>query len=414
MTELIKIAIRNIFRNKRRSLFCIAAIFVAVSFIVFIKGMTEGMYGNFETIIKNFEVGDIAIYHKDFEKKKVLLPLQYPIEFENKNLTDIIEDIKKIDGVSDVFPRILTHSSVTNNFVKHIIIWGIDFENETKNKNFNLKTKSNGLIEGNIPDSNKNECLIGVRLAKKMNLKIGDKIISKIISSQFSDKFFELKITGIFDFDCGHIDSNYIIMPFSRLQKIGVLLNKTQTLYIFTKNPKNSYKIKEIVQKLINNPNIIVRNWEESPEYLANVKTNRILMQIIYIVFIVIASLLIINTVLMAIYERIREIGIIGSLGMTSKEIVFLFFFEGLVLSLIGGFLGMLIGGISTFVLSFFPVDLEKMIGGVSFASNTIFVKFSPIDILYSGFYSILISTLCIILPSLKVAFINPINCLRK
>ncbi|MDR0878570.1 MAG: FtsX-like permease family protein, partial [Treponema sp.] len=138
---------------------------------------------------------------------------------------------------------------------------------------------------------------------------------------------------------------------------------------------------------------------------------------IIYLVFQIVASFLIVNTVVMVIHERIKEIGMMGSLGMTRREIVTVFFFEAIFLSVIGSIAGCVVGGISTLVGSFFPFDFNALVGGglKDFPmTGTIFLVFSPAVILQGFLFGVIIASVCTLIPSLKSAFVEPVEALRN
>jgi putative ABC transport system permease protein len=138
---------------------------------------------------------------------------------------------------------------------------------------------------------------------------------------------------------------------------------------------------------------------------------------IIFGVFQIVASFLIINTVLMIIHERIKEIGMMGALGMTRREIVSVFFFEAVFLSVFGALAGCLVAGIATRIGSYFPIDLELFTGGGMKdmpMSGTLFLSFSPLVIAQGFVFGVVVSAVCTLIPSLKSAFIEPVEALRR
>jgi putative ABC transport system permease protein len=413
---IIKIAYRNIYRNLRRSLLCFIAIALAVFFIIFSISFMDGMFGSSYNIIKTFEIGDISIYTKEYESKKDFYPLQYPIEPAGNDLGGMINEIKSIKGVKEVFPRIKSYATLSDSNVKHAIIWGIDIDNEMKANYFNLRDRSNGLKLGRYPNPDENGCAIGMVLAKRLGLTIGNRIQLKIISSQYSDKFYTPVITGIFDYDFGMVNKNFIVVSFDRLQKLAVLKGKTQTLSVYLDNPAKAKQIKTQIADKLNDDTLKIMSWEEH-YFTILVKQSDIIMRIVLLIFVIVASFLIINTILMVIHERIKEIGMMGSLGMTRFEIVEVFFFESIFLSLIGSVIGVIIGGMATLLGSFYPIDINVFTGGgmenAPF-SNTLFIKFS-FKIIIEGFlFGVLTSSICTIFPSLKAAFVEPVEALRR
>jgi putative ABC transport system permease protein len=138
---------------------------------------------------------------------------------------------------------------------------------------------------------------------------------------------------------------------------------------------------------------------------------------VVYLVFLIVASFLIVNTVVMIIHERIKEIGMMGSLGMTRAEIVRVFFFEAVFLSVLGSLAGCALGGLATFVFSFFPLDLTVFTGGgmKEFPmSGTMTLAFDPAILLQGFVFGVVITSICTLFPSLKSAFVEPVEALRR
>lgn len=418
---LSKIAFRNIFRNFRRSLLCIIAIGVAVFFIIGAMGLIGGMMSSIPKVLKKFETGDIYITTQEYEKKKEFMPLFYPINYPENEETSI-EQISAIEGVEKVLPRMSTYTTLTDNVVKNAILWGIDFDEENGFHHLNMRDKNNGIVKGRYPEktsrgSYKNECVLGVNLAEKMNIQIGDRIPMKFTSSQYSDKFYLPKVVGIIDYDYSSINKNYIIIPYDRLQKMAYLSGKSQILYIYIDEDYPAQEIAAKIDTLLNtgrDEKFVIKTWKEN--YFASmVIMAQFFYGIIYAVFIIVASFLIVNTITMIIHERLKEIGMMGSLGMTRTEIVGVFFLEAFYLSLIGSIAGVLTGSLFNFIGSFFPIDLMTMTGGVDMpASNTLYIKSSLLYTLSGFLLGVIISSCCTIIPSLRAAFIEPVEALRR
>ncbi len=184
---------------------------------------------------------------------------------------------------------------------------------------------------------------------------------------------------------------------------------------IFTDESMNNLSdIKSDLIRLFDNEDLFVQTWKENSmiAYMDQMKSVYI---VIYAIFIIVASFLIINTIIMIIHERIKEIGMMGSLGMTKPQIVMLFIAEALVLSIIGSLAGVIFSGVLTAWLQTVPIDIMKMTGGVEMpVSNTLFFRFS-FRYLFNGFIiGTAISGVCTIFPSLKSAFIEPVEALRR
>lgn len=411
---LMKIAYRNIWRNLRRTIFCISAVGIAVFFIVFYQSFIDGMTESIDNVVQIFDTGSVRVVSAQYEAENEYMPVQYPVA-NGENVDDLVKQLKSIEGVREVFPRIFSYATLQESVIKHAILWGLKTEEEMKANHFNLTDRSNGIVEGRYPKPGSNECVIGSVFAQKTGLKIGDRIPLKTISAQFSDKIWSPEIVGIFNFDYLKVDERYIIVDFERLQRLLVLGDGTQQLVLFANDKKQSPAAAAKAAAMFGKDNV-VRDWQDN-YWVAIIKSYEPLYTAIYLVFLIVASFLIINTVVMIIHERIKEIGMMGSLGMTRREIVEVFFFEAFFLSAIGALAGILLGGILTGIGQFFPIRWMAMTGSGFIeipASNALFLSFSPIALLRAWIMGVVVASIFTLIPSLKSAFVEPVEALRR
>lgn len=413
---LITIAYRNIWRNIRRTVFCIVSSAIAVFFVVFMQAWIAGLTENIEEVVRVFETGDLSVVSSRYEAEKEYYPVQFPVE-DGKGPVSVAELeklIRNIEGVEAVLPRIMAFATLQDSTVKHALLWGINIPEELALHNFNLSAQSGGLVEGRYPDPGGRECAIGVRMAEKAGLGIGDTIPLKTVSAQFSDKMWNPVITGIFKFDYLKYDEDVIITDFDRLRRLLVLGEGTQQLFVYTARDAQSRTVRELKSAL--GKNAVVRNWQDN-YFVVLMRQSMMIYVVVYLVFLIVASFLIVNTMVMIIHERIKEIGLMGSLGMTRSEIVRVFFFESVFLSVLGSLAGCIAGGIATFVFSFFPLDFNALTGGgfKEFPmAGTLVLSFDPAILLQGFVFGVVIASVCTLIPSLKSAFVEPVEALRR
>ncbi|MDR2942867.1 MAG: FtsX-like permease family protein [Treponema sp.] len=411
---LIKIAYRNIWRNKRRTFFCIAAVGIAVLFIVLYSSMIDGMSRNINDVVQVYDLGHVKVVSSQYDAENEYMPVQYPVA-DGRSWKEMSAEIKNIHGVRAVFPRILSLAALQESTTKHAILWGIDIENEMAANNFNLTNRSDGLIEGHWPVSGTNECAVGRVFARKSGLSIGDRIPLKTVSAQFSDKIWNPVITGIFNFDYIKYDEQFIIVDIERLQRLLALNEGTQSLVIFANDEKESGAIADAVQNLLGKDNVVT-TWRDN-FWVAVMELVTPIYTVIFLVFLIVASFLIINTVVMIIHERIKEIGMMGCLGMTRAEIVKVFFFESLFLAAFGAFAGVIIGGVIAGIGSVYPIRMGDMYGD-TFSEfplgNAIFLGFSPFIFIRAWLMGVVVASLFTLIPSLKSAYVEPVEALRR
>jgi putative ABC transport system permease protein len=411
---LLTIAYRNILRNMRRTLFCISAAAIAVFFTVFMQAWITGMTDNIEEVVRVFDTGHVSVVSSRYEAEKEYYPVQFPIA-GGLPVAELERLALGVEGVQAALPRITAYATLQDSTVKHAFLWGIRVLDELALNNFNLTRRDSGLVQGRYPEADSNECALGFKMAEKAGLAVGDRLPLKTVSAQFSDKMWSPVITGIFQFDYAKFDEEVIVVDFARLQRLLVLGEGTQQLFIHAEDPAQSRAVTGRLKALWGEENV-VRDWRDNYGVIL-MRQSMLLFVVIYVVFLIVASFLMVNTVVMIIHERIKEIGMMGSLGMTRGEIVRVFFFEAVFLSVFGSLAGCILGGLAIFGFSFFPLDLTLFTGGgmKEFPmSGTMTLAFNPAILLQGFGFGVVITSICTLFPSLKSAFVEPVEALRR
>ncbi|MCL2070589.1 MAG: ABC transporter permease [Treponema sp.] len=412
--SLIKIAYRNIWRNKRRTAFCFSAVGIAVFFIVVYSSLIDGMTKSINDLVQVFEFGHVRVVSADYEAEQEHMPVWHPVA-GGQSWRELAASIHEIPGVRSVFPRITTFATLQESTIKHALLWGLDIESEMAANNFNLTRRNDGLVEGRWPAPGANEAAVGVVFAHKSGLGVGDRIPLRTTSAQFSDRFWSPVITGIFDFDYIKYDEQVVIVDFERLQRLLVLDEGTQSLLIFADDDRQSGYIAARVQSLLGEDSVVAE-WNDN-YWVAVMKMVIPIYTIVFLVFLIVASFLIINTVVMIIHERIKEIGMMGCLGMSRAEIVKVFFFESLFLAAFGALCGIIIGGAITGIGANFPIRMGDMYGNTFSEmplSNSIFFQFSYGRLVMAWSMGVVVASIFTLIPSLKSAFVEPVEALRR
>jgi putative ABC transport system permease protein len=222
-------------------------------------------------------------------------------------------------------------------------------------------------------------------------------------------------ITGIFNYEYRKADEQYIIVDFTRLQRLLVLDGGTQSLVIYADDTQLSGPITAAVQNMLGQDNVATE-WRDN-YWVAMMRMVTPIYTVIFLVFLIVASFLIINTVVMIIHERIKEIGMMACLGMTRGEIVKVFFFESFFLAAFGALAGVILGGLVTGICSRYPIRLMGQFGSMFSdmpMSNTLFFDFSFVILFRAWLMGVVVASLFTLIPSLKSAFVEPVEALRR
>ncbi len=409
---LFAIAWRNLWRNKLRSAIIFTSIAVGIIGSVVSDGFMSGMTDQRVNAAIANEVSDIQIHNPAFLLNG---EMQYQIPDAGQSLKKI-ESIPDIKGVS---LRMKTSAMAASaNSGAGITILGVNPAAERKVSNLHAL-----IIEGKyLSVKEKNPTVIGQKLAHKLNLELGDRLIVTLTDSSGTITSGAFRIVGIFKtandrFDVANVFvnkkdlSNLIGYPANTGDEIAIRL-KTNN-----QTPEAMKALHHIFQNEIQNKEIVVRSWDQIQPLLKSMISMMDYFSYIFL-FIILAALAfaIINTMLMAVMERTREIGMLMALGMNKRKIFSMIMLETIFLSIVGAVLGLLI---SIFVINHYATygfDLSSVAKGLNYIgySSRIFFRVNTNFYVMSMVLVVLIAVLSSISPALKALKLQPAKAIRE
>jgi ABC-type lipoprotein release transport system permease subunit len=397
---------RNIWRNKMRSIVIMLSItiglFAGIAVLALYKGM---MKARIRTAI-DAEVGHLQIHDINFKK-------DYDPKFIIINGDQVLKEISKTPGVKLAAPRSITNGMLTTaTGSAGVQINGIIAEQEYKASL--LKAK---IIEGNLFDTlRRNEVMIGKKLANKMKLKPGLKLVLTFTDSTGSIVSGAFRVTAIYQSNNAPLDErnvytsmkdmNTLLATGHSFHEIVVLLNSDDAVQTMQKELRQKY------------PSFKIESWKEiSPETDLMVKTTDQLSYILMTIIMFALAFGIINTMLMAVLERTREIGMMVALGTTKLTIFLLVLLETVYLTLAGAPVGILIGWLASNYFTKNGLDISGMGKEMmsSFGYSTVIYPEFPAD-KFLGVMLIVFATAIIscLFPAIKALRLQPVEALRR
>ena len=397
---------RNIWRNKTRSIVIMLSIAIGLFSGIALLALYQGMMkGRVKTVIYS-EVGHLQIHHPEF--KKDFIP-----EFTIPDGQIILKKMTEMSEVKLAVPRSITTGMLsTPGGSAGVQINGVIPEQEYKVSQ--LKKK---IIEGNTFDpEKKNQVIIGKKLAIKLKLIVGSKLVLTFIDSSDEIVAGAFRVSAIYQSDNAPLDelNVYVTMrELSHMLKIGnefheIVLILHQDNLIDTLNHRLSKQF----------PAAKIETWREiSPETNLLVKTTDQYSYIILVIIMLALAFGIINTMLMAILERTREIGMMLALGTNRIRIFFLVLLETFFLTFAGTPVGIFSSWAAISYLNKNGLNLSgmgnEMMNSFGFAS-IIYPEF-PMDKILNVFLIVFITALLSCLfPALKALRLQPVEALRR
>lgn len=357
-----------------------------------------------------------------FEKElqnRILGVLPHAVIFSDEPIKDyesLITEIKQNNNVLEAVPYISFQALITNkNVSKGISINGIDIKNEK-----NISILPDYMIYGSIEDLNKdNSIIIGSWLASYLGVFVGDKInitTSDIKSSIIGSypKSVSLEIVGIFELRA-EIDQSLALISHNLAQKFKSLKNETLSIRLKTSDLFSADRI--AFDSIPNDTGYMYSSWKETHGTLFEaIQFEKLLIGLMLFLIVAVASILVLSTIVMTVKSKEREVGILKTIGANNIQLVMIFFFQGLMVSMIGLIFGLIFGLLITFNLNNFIYFLESILQRNLLEAY--FINYFPYFIDYSQifficFLSFIFTVISSLLPALRVMKLNPIEILR-
>jgi ABC-type lipoprotein release transport system permease subunit len=397
MSTYIKLAWRNLWRNKKRTLIAAASVFFAVLLALIMRSMQTGYYDYMINASVRMYTGYIQVHGKDYWEKK---SLDESMMLDNVHL----EKLSSIDGVDLTVPRFETYTLISNgNKTKVVQVTGINPKLE--NKLTDLKKK---IVSGNFLNDSSKGIILAQGLAEILKVEVGDSVVIYGQGFHGVTAAAQIPIIGIVKFTIPDLNKSFTYLSLSYAQWLFSAHERLTSLSIMVNNPKELDRIKSDIQKVFD-VKYEVMDWEElSPELVQSIQIDNasgiIMLGILYIVI----AFGIFGTIMMMTAERVKEFGILISVGMKKWKLGLVTLYETLFVSFLGVFSGAII---SIPILLYFKANPIPLTG--EYAEAILAWGFEPIlpFAVYPGMFFAQIWT---VLAIAMVSALYPVLFIRK
>ncbi len=354
MNLYIRLAWRNIWRHKRRTLIVVLSIAMSLAMMMMYDGLMVGfndaIYANAVKILG----GNIQIHADGYRMKNGSKPL-LPVA----NDQALLMAANDIPGIQVASRRINTGGILTNHTgAFSVTITGIEPEKE----------KPISLVAANIKSgrdltaTDQDTILIGQGLADAMDVKVGDRITMAGTEIHNQTVKRSMTIAGIYDVGLPEIEKRTVYISLSEAGYLFGLDGKATEIVLFLEKLGQE---KEIIQKLDKTiPGYEIDPWIKNfPEMSATMERKNSVMDIFGVIILLIAGIGILNMLLMAVFERTREIGVLGALGIKPRQIGWMFILEGAMMGIVGLIAGVALGLLINSIFASVGFDYSQFAG---------------------------------------------------
>ncbi len=405
MFRLWKIAIRDLGRNKRRSVLTLVAVGLGLALLVVTSGLMEGaVMGSIENNIR-VQTGHVQVRAESYDEDKVSLKWE-----------DLLEDPQGLAAQAQALADVRAATPVlwasgilvTGEESVGVRVFGIDPLSETS------APFREGIVAGQflVPDD-RSGIVIGQRLAKSLGVTAGDDIGLLVNTSDEQPDEATFTIRGLYDTGIPAYDETTVFLPLAKAQAFTRAGERASAIVALLHDQENA----EAVASALRAPGLSVLTWRDMNQVILQaVEMSTGILYLMYLVVLAVVAVVIANTLLMSVFERTREMGILAALGMKGRQIMAMFVLEAGTLGVIGIILGILLGSLGVYYLAtegWHIGEMANMATAEVAYGETIYASFAWSDTVSLAIASLVITLLASLYPAWFAARMEPIDALR-
>jgi ABC-type lipoprotein release transport system permease subunit len=397
---------RNIWRNKARSMVIMLSVAIGLLAGIGVLALYKGMMKSRVRTVIDSEVAHLQLHHADFKK-------DYHPAYLLPGANALLQKVQSYPEVKMAAPRSLAQGMLVTTTGSA----GVQINGVVPQLEYGASHLRGKLIAGEgFHEVKKNEILVGKKLADKMKLKTGSKLVLTFTDTADNLVSSAFRVAGIYQSGNAPLDEanvyvllttlNELLLTGDAFHEIAILLNRDEDLQAVQEKLRSAY------------PSLLVESWKEiSPETELMVKTVDEYSYIIMIVILVALAFGILNTMLMSVLERTKEIGMMVALGTPRLSIFLLVLLEAVFLTIAGTPIGLLAAYLITGHYQKHGLDLSGM-GKDMMASfgfdTTIYPSFPWEKLIIILILVVGTALLSCLLPALKALRLKPVEALRR
>jgi len=402
MTQLIKMAFRELLRNKRRSFFSSLALGIGLALLLLMASVISGeMKYSMESAVK-LQSGHLQVQAKTYNEAKNSLAYEDLIADPDAVTTKIAT----LEQVSVATPRLIASGIISNkDETNGIRLFGLDTESSASDP-FKQEILSGEWLKSD----DRSGVMIGQALAQKMNLKTGDTVSMMANTSDGDVDQQMFTIRGIFTTRTPSFDEYTVILPLAKAQALTKTEGHASLIYVLLNDAGQA----DEVSKALNTEQMQVKTYLQMNDMILQMEEfSRSYMVFIYLIVLAITATVIVNTLVMSVFERTREIGILSAIGMKSYRIMSMFFIESVFLAIGGIIAGLIIGGLMVYYATTVGIYFGDIGSTGLLIGERIYAYLQVKDAITLTLLAFSVAILAALYPAIMAARLEPVEAMR-
>ena len=354
MLRLWRIAIRDVVRNKRRSGLTLIAIALGLALVIALHALEiGGMEGSIDNNIR-VQSGHVQVRAESYEEDKVSLKWEYLLE-DPQVLVSQAMSLPQVQGAAPVLWAGGILSTVEDSV--GVRVYGIEPRGET------AATFREDLVGDFLKPDDRSGVLISKRLANNLELAIGNDISLLINTSGEQPDEATFTIRGLYDTGLPAFDESTVFLPLAKAQTFTQVGERASAVVVLLHDQEDA----DEVAAALNAPGLTLKTWRDLNQLMLQTMESAMgILYIFYLIVLAIVAVVVSNTLLMSVFERTREMGILAALGLKGRQIMTMFMLESAILGALGVLLGVILGSLGVYYLATVGLHIGDMASDVS------------------------------------------------
>jgi ABC-type lipoprotein release transport system permease subunit len=383
-------------------LFSALAVGVGLAILILMASVIEGEMGSSLQGAILLETGHIQVRAASYDQNRSSLKWEDLV----LNPDQIANQIEALAQVKAATPRLFASGFITaGNQSAGARIYGIE-PDSAANDPYRL-----GIISGSfLTADDSGGLLIGKPVADKLHLKAGNNVSLSVNTANGDVAEQTFTIRGIYSTNTNSFDGATIFLPLAKAQAITQTQNHASTVFVLLNDIADTYQVANALKV----SNLKVLTWKDLNPLILDFETlANSYISILYLIILAIAASVIINTLIMSVYERTREIGILSAIGMRGGRIMWLFLAESALLAVGGVLMGVVLGVLAVYLFNINGFYIGKF-GMTGFmVADTIFAKLTLNKAISLSIMTFIVTILAGLYPAIMASRLQPVEALR-
>jgi ABC-type lipoprotein release transport system permease subunit len=407
MSQLWKIAFRDLLRSKRRTLLTLLAMVIGVTLLIFMSALYKGIFDGSLRMAIQLQSSHLQVRSSAYDADQVSL--------QWKDLLDdpagLTQQIRGTPGVQDATPVLWASGMVLSGEESvGVTVNGVDVQSSL------LDPIRQSVVAGGMPAADERAgVLIGSRLAELLELSVGDQIVLVTSTANQSTDQAPFTITGLYDTGVAQYDEVNVYLPLEKAQSFSAAGARASAIRVLLEDREAT----DAYATAFRTPGLAVLTWRDlNSVIMDSVDASLVFTSMLNVIVLGMVAVVIANTLLMSVFERTREMGILAALGMKRRQILSMFLIEAGMLGMTGVAAGLAIGGAIVYYFSIVGIEFPQSIMQAK-ASNLItygrllYTSFAPEQAITLALTALVIVLAVAVYPAWFAARLEPVQALH-